>query len=223
MTNHYHGHRDRLRKRLLEAPQSLADYEMLELLLGYVLLRRDTKPIAKEMLAQFGTLHSVMQQPASKLREVEGVGPGVENLWFLLQELSARVAESPILHKEVLASPESVAHMAKKRLGKLQHEEMWVAYVNNQNKLLSWERANKGTVDATSIFPRDIMERTLLLKASGFILVHNHPGGDATPSTADITLTERLKRAAQPLCIRFVDHIIVTESGFSSVMHNTLL
>ena len=106
---HYHGHRERLRKRLMETPEALADYELLELLLGYVLLRRDTKPLAKELLAKFGTIHGVMTANHEEIVRVNGAGPAVAALWKLLHETGARVAESPLRQRLTLSSPEAVA------------------------------------------------------------------------------------------------------------------
>lgn len=220
---HYHGHRERLRARLADMPEKLADYEILELLLGYVLLRRDTKPLAKALLARFSTLHSVLDAKPEELASIPGVGAGVQNFWQVLQEVMTRYAESPLRQRDILCSPEKVAIMARQRLGKLSHEEIWVAYVDNQNRLIEWEKAAKGSTNSTAIYPRDVLERTLALKASGFIMVHNHPGGDPTPSGADIELTQRMQRAAQILVIRFVDHIIITDDACYSLINDGLL
>lgn len=220
---HYHGHRSRLRERLGKNPGDLADYEILELLLGQVLMRRDTKPLAKELLARFQTLRGVLDAKPAELRTVPGFGPGLENFWLLLREVMARHAESPLRQRECLSSPEAVAAVARSRLAGHDHEETWIAYVDTQNRLLAWEQSSKGTVDNTVIYPRDIMERAIVLKASGFILVHNHPGGSASPSGADLQITEHLKRSAQTLGLRFLDHIIVTDAGYASLMSDGLL
>ncbi len=220
---HYHGHRERLRKRLMDTPEALADYELLELLLGYVLLRRDTKPLAKDLLTKFGSIHGVMTANHEEIVRVNGAGPAVATLWKLLHETGARVAESPLRQRLTLSSPEAVAEMARKRLGPLAHEEIWIAYLDTQNRMLEWEKASKGTTSATMIYPRDILERALQVKASGFIMVHNHPGGSPNPSGADIELTRRIQHAAQTLHIRFVDHVVVTSESCYSLMDDALL
>lgn len=216
---HYHGHRKRLRARLKSAPEQLQDYEVLELLLGHVLLRADTKPLAKELLARFSSLRGVMQAGEEELREVPGLGPGVADFFFLLHEFFARYSESGPRRREELATPEAVAAMARERLGKLAHEEMWVAYVTNSNKLLAWERLARGSIDGACINPRDILERALKLKAAGFILVHNHPAGSPRPSGNDRDYTKRLDQAARTLFVRFVDHIIVTDDACYSMQN----
>lgn len=220
---HYHGHRTRLRERLSTAPDKLQDYEVLELLLAQVLPRRDTKPLAKELLRRFQSMRGVMDAKASELHTVPGFGPALENFWLLLREVMARHAESPLRQRECLSSPAAVAAMARSRLAGHDHEETWIAYVDTQNRLIAWEQNTKGTVDNTMIFPRDIMERAILLKASGFILVHNHPGGSTSPSGADLQITEHLKRSAQTLGLRFLDHIIVTDEGYASLTDDGLL
>ena len=222
-SSHNHGHRERLRERFLDAPEKLADYEILELLLGHVLLRRDTKPLAKELLVRFGSLTRMLNARPEELRAVPGVGNGVAGFFLLLREFMARYGEAPLQLREQLSSPQAVAQAARMRIGSLPHEEVWVAYVDNRNRLISWEKAMKGTVDASAVYPRDIMERALALKATGFIMVHNHPGGEPSPSGADMRITEQLQRAAQTLSIRFLDHIVVTETTCYSLMSEGFL
>ena len=223
MRKHYHGHRQRLRERLADAPEKLADYEVLELLLGHVILRRDTKPIAKALLERFGSLRGVFQARREEYLDIPGIGDGTAGFFALMREVLARYAESPARTRQTLCSLEVVAAMARERLGKLQHEEVWLAYVDGSNRLISWEKASKGTVDSASIFPRDIMERALVLKAKGFIIVHNHPSGDPKPSSVDMELTQRLIQAAEPLRLRLVDHVVVTEDSHCSLKSDGLL
>lgn len=220
---HYHGHRERLRQRLESAPDKLQDYEVLELLLGKVLTRKDTKPLAKELLTRFQSVRGVLDAKPSELREVPGFGPALESFWQLLRELQARYAESPLRRREYLTSPGAVAEMARSRLAGREHEETWIAYVDNKKRLIAWEQNSKGTLDSAPIFPRDIVERALRLKASGFVLVHNHPGGDTEPSGADLSVTEHLKRSAQVLGLRLLDHIIVTDNAYHSLLNDDLL
>lgn len=220
---HYHGHRQRLRKRLSESSDKLEDYEILELLLGYVILRKDTKPLAKELLQKFSSLAGVFQAKDEELSTVAGFGPSLSVYWTLLRELGARIQESPIRRREVLCSPEAVAYMARQRLGHLTHEEIWIAFVDSQNRNIAWERLAKGTLDSSALYPRDVLQRALMLKASGFILVHNHPGGNVRPSGADLELTDALHKAAQSVSLRFLDHVIVTEDSCFSLMRDGLL
>lgn len=220
MAAHFHGHRKRLRERLREAPQTLADYEILELFLGHVLLRRDTKPLAKELLDRHESLRGVLEAPKHEQCDAPGVGPAVFDFITLINEFTSRAAEAPLRKRKRISDVAAVAHMAKKRLGHCEHEEMWAAFVDKNNRLKAWEQVSKGTVDAVAVFPGNLFRRALEIKASGFILVHNHPGGSAQPSWDDIDLTKRLQQNADVVRILFIDHLIVTESMCFSIMNN---
>ncbi len=220
---HFHGHRQRLRERLQRDTRQLADYELLELLLGYVIRRGDTKPLAKEMLARHKTLQGVFLADPAEFRDIEGFGPATEDFWLLWRELWARMHEAPAALRVVIQSPQEVAELAKARLGPNRREEFWVAMVDNKNRLLAWEQASRGTVDQTVVFPREVFTRALELKASGIVLVHNHPGGDPRPSAQDVELTRRMVRAAADLGVRVLDHLIVTDRAFYSFQQEGML
>jgi len=183
---HYHGHRERLRAKLLQDSRQLADYEILELILGMALVRQDTKPLAKELLARFKTFRGVFLAKPEELRALDGFGPSLDVFWRLLREFRARFDEAPLTERQILSSPALVADLAKTRIGFLSAEEFWVAMVDNKNRLMAWERVSKGTVDQAAVYPREVLSLALERKASGIILVHNHPGGDPAPSRADI-------------------------------------
>ncbi len=217
------GHRERLRARLNADPAALPDYEVLELLLGYVLVRKDTKPLAKELLARFQSLRGFLDARDTELENIPGFGPGLRTFRVLLRELLARHTAAPVLRREVMASPEVVAAMAQNRLAGNAHEEIWVAYLDTRNRLLAWERASSGSLETVSLHPRDVVRRALTLKATGIILVHNHPGGSAQPSGPDLQLTEKVAEAAKTMSIRLVDHIIVTDNACHSMTQEGLL
>ena len=195
----------------------MADYEILELLLGHVLRRKDTKPLARELLRRFGSIRGALDARPDELVQVPGFGPGLLAFWQLLREVLARRASSPLRRREVLATPEAVAHMARERLAACPHEESWIALVDAQNRLTAWERLNRGGVSSVPVQPRDVLETALTRKASGIILVHNHPGGDAHPSQPDLALTAELQRLAPYLGLRFLDHVIVTDGDCYSI------
>lgn len=223
MTQHAHGHRKRLRDRLLASGHTLADYEVLELLLGHVLLRQDTKPLAKELLSRFGSIRGVLDARPQELAEVPGFGPALEAYWRLLRETMARYAEAPARQRVELCSPQLVAQMARTRLASSAHEEFWIAYLDTQNRLIMWEMASKGSVQAVPLYPRDVMERALALKASSLILVHNHPGGSPRPSGGDVDLTKKIQAAGEPLGIRLTDHVIVTDEACYSLLADCVI
>lgn len=213
---HYHGHRQRLKERLCKDSAGMADYEILELLLGQVLPRRDTKPIAKELLFKFETLGGVFRAPKEQLEEVNGIGPGVLSFFTLINEFWTRIAEEPMLEREVLSSPEAVWKAAMARIGNLSKEEFWIALVNNGNKVIYWDRMSEGTVDKTAVYPREIVALALRHHAAGIVLAHNHPGGSTNPSPEDMTLTMDIATLCQDMGIRLLDHVIVTAEGFYS-------
>lgn len=220
---HHDGHRKRLRDRLHDASEKLADYEILEMMLGYALPRRDTKPLAKELLRRFTSLRGVFGARPEECLDIPGLGEGTAGFFALMREFLARYAEEPVRARAVLCTPEAVAAMARERLGNLPREEIWLAFVDGRDRLIMWEKAAKGTVDASNIYPRDVMERALALRAKGFIIVHNHPSGDARPSGADMAITQHLVQAARPLHIRFVDHVVVTEDECYSLKKDDFL
>jgi DNA repair protein RadC len=220
---HYHGHRERLRERLKREPSQLADYEILELLLGYVIRRGDTKPMAKAILEEFGTLRNAFQARPEELKKIEGFGPATEVFWLLWRETWARLHESSVRERAVLSSPDAVIRFARARLGIQATEEFWIALVDNKNRLMEWERVSQGTVSQAPVYPREVLAKALLHKASGIILVHNHPGGDPKPSSQDVNLTRRIVRAASDLDLRVLDHLIVTDTTHYSFQENGML
>lgn len=222
-TEDVQGHRARLRARLELEPLSVADYEIMELILGLSLKRKDTKPLAKELIKRFGGLRGALDARPDELLQVPGFGPGLMALWRLLRELMARHALEPLRTHLVLVNSQSVAEMARPRLAHLSHEESWLALVDAQNRLTSWERVRRGSISSIAIEPRDILEIALTRKANGAILVHNHPGGNPTPSQADIALTNEIQSLASRLGLRFLDHVIITSGDCYSIIHNKLI
>lgn len=217
------GHRARLKARLEREPLSVADYELMELILGLAIIRKDTKPLARELLAKFKNIRGALDARPDELKQVEGFGPGLMSLWRLLRELMARYAASPLREREVLASSEAVAVMGKTRLGNLSHEECWLALVDAQNRLILWERLRSGSVSSVAMQPRDVLEIAIVHKASGIIMVHNHPGGNPRPSKSDIDLTREIQNLAPHLGLRLLDHVIVTPGDCYSIIQSKIL
>lgn len=220
---HYAGHRARLRERFSRDASVLAEYELMELFLGYGLLRRDTKPLAKELLERFGSVRDILEASPAELQDVPGVGTGVMTLFQVFREVWARCAETPTRKREILCTPDAVARMVMARLSGCPHEELWMATVDAQNRQISWERISRGTVDTTPCYARDILEVALQNKASGFILVHNHPGGTPRASLPDLEITKNLERIAQSMGLRLLDHIILSDGVCYSIRKEGLI
>ncbi len=207
----------------MENPRALAEYEVLELLLGYVNVRRDNKPLAKALLARFGGIRGVLLAGEEQLREVPGVGPGALEFVTLWRETWARFSEQPLRERALLNSPDLVAEMARARVGTRECEEFWMALVDTKNRLIGWEQVTRGTVDQAVVYPREVLALALRHNASGVILVHNHPSGDPRPSADDVAFTRRIVGAAREVELRVLDHLVVTSGGYFSFQSEGML
>jgi len=216
-TNHYHGHRERLRSRFRDGGEAaLADYEVLELLLFRLIPRRDTKPIAKALIERFGTLGGVIGAPIALLQEVKGVGEAVALDLKLVSTVAQRMLKSDIKGKQVLASWSAVIDYCHTAMAYETREQFRILFLDKRNVLIADEVQGRGTVDHTPVYPREVVKRALELSATAIILVHNHPSGDPTPSRADIDMTKLIVDTAKPLGITVHDHIIIGKDGHVS-------
>ena len=218
------GHRERLRTRYrLNGEVALQDYELLELLLTFAIPRRDTKLLAKKLLERFGTLARVFETDPASLEEIDGLGPQAATLISLIRPLATRFLTGAPGPKTVLRSTGEAAAYFLAKLKGLPEEEVHVAFVNTKNAVVGTECLQRGTVDQSAVYVRKVIERALARKASGFIVVHNHPSGDPTPSEHDRDLTQALKVAAATVGVRFLDHLIIGEATPFSFKANGLL
>ena len=216
------GHRERVRERLFADRTTVQDYEVLELFLGYVYTRKDTKPIARALLDEFKTIRGVLDAMPEQLETVPEIGPGFSNLVAVTREIMARYAQSAP-QKEALCTPEAVASMALGYLGGKHEEELWIAAVDNQNRKKSWARLARGSADSAQFDPRKILEHVFKYKATGFFLVHNHPGGSTEPSLQDIQATQKIRNLANSMNIRLLDHLIVGDGACYSICTGKLV
>jgi DNA repair protein RadC len=214
---HYLGHRQRLRERLREAgPDTLPDYELLELVLFRAIPRRDTKPLAKRLIERFGSFAAVLHAPEDLLLEVEEVGESVVDELKLVRAAALRLMRSDIMERPVLSSWTAVLDYCRAAQGFEEREEFRILFLDKRNRLIRDEVQGQGTVDHTPVYVREVIRRALELSASAIILVHNHPSGDLSPSRADIELTQNVIDAGKPLGVLVHDHIIVGRSGHTS-------
>jgi DNA repair protein RadC len=211
------GHRQRLKARFLSSgPDSLADYELLELVLFSAIPRRDTKPLAKRLLQRFGSFPEVVNAPPERLAEVEGVGSAAIMQLKLVRAAAVRLMQLGVMQRPVLASWNAVLDYCRAAMGFEAREQFRILFLDKKNRLIANEVQQEGTVDHTPVYVREIVKRALELSASAVILVHNHPSGDPTPSRADIDMTRQIVEAAKPLGITIHDHIIVGREGHVS-------
>ncbi len=215
---HYEGHRKRLRSRFAErGREALADYELLELLLFRSIPRRDTKPIAKDLLARFGTLAGVLSAPEGLLCEVPGVKQATAQDLALVRAASQALIQSSLKEGSILSSWADVVRYCRAAMAHDPIESLRVLFLDRKNRLLRDEVLQTGTVDHTPAYPREILKRALELSAGSIILVPNHPSGDPTPSRADIEMTQSIIQAAEALDLSVHDHIIVGQEGHASL------
>jgi DNA repair protein RadC len=215
---HYHGHRERLRERFHGAgPDALTDYELLEMALFAALPRRDTKPLAKALLAKFGSFAEVIHAPVARLGEIEGLGEASINQIKLIAAAAQRVARSEVKQRAALSSWNDVIDYCRASMAFADKEQFRLLFLDKRNQLIADEVQQTGTVDHTPVYPREVIKRALELSATALILVHNHPSGDPTPSQADIQMTKAIIAIATPLGISVHDHIIVGRNGHASL------
>lgn len=211
------GHRERLRARFLKGgAEAMPDYELLELALFAAIPRRDTKPLAKALLKRFGSFAEVIAAPRERLLEIPGVGESVANHLKIVEAAAQRLAKTKVMGRPALSSWAALLDYCTAAMARSEKEEFRVLFLDRKNHLIANEVQNRGTVDHTPVYPREIVKRALELGASSIILVHNHPSGDPTPSKADIAMTREVTGAAKALGIALHDHLVIGRGGHSS-------
>ena len=217
-TPHYHGHRERLRSRFRKGgAEALADYELLELILFRAMPRRDVKPIAKALIARFGSFAEVVSARPERLAEIEGLGEAAIVEIRVIEAAARRLAKSSIEKPPSMSSFAAVVEYCRTAMAFLDHEEFRILFLDKKNFLIADEVQGVGTVDHAPVYPREIMRRALELGASALILVHNHPSGDPEPSTEDIYLTHQIIAVGKSLKVAVHDHLIIGKHGHASL------
>lgn len=215
---HYHGHRQRLRSRFREAgADTLADYELLELLLFRSIPRADTKAAAKALLTRFGSFAEVLGAPENLLREVEGIGEMAALDIKAIAEAARRMTRGAVAKRPVLSSWTQVIEYCRTAMAFEEREQFRIFFLDKKNMLIADEVQQIGTVDHTPAYPREVVRRALELSASAIILAHNHPSGDPSPSLADIEMTKTIIDTARPLGVIVHDHVILGKNGHASL------
>ena len=217
------GHRERLRARFLAAgPEALADHELLELVL-FAIPRRDTKPIARDLLARFGSFAAVIAAPVVELTKVEGLGEGGVAALKAVHAAMLRTAKAEVIKRPVLNNWDRLMEYLNAALARERVEHFRVLFLDTRNRLLADEAQGRGTVNHTPVYPREVVKRALDLHATALILVHNHPSGDPTPSAEDVAMTREIRDAARALSVTLHDHVIVGNGRWLSFRREGLL
>ena len=202
---------------------ALADYELLELLLFRAIARRDVKPLAKTLLAEFGDFNRVISAPASRLCRIDGVGEAVVQELKIVEAAAHRLGQARVMGQNALTSWSSLMDYCKISMAHRETEQFRILFLDRKNNLIADEEQAKGTVDHVPVYPREVAKRALELNASALILVHNHPSGDPTPSEADIAMTKRVDVALNVLGITLHDHVIIGQATDASFRNLGLL
>ncbi len=218
------GHRARLRERLLKGgAEALADYEVLEYLLFAAIKQGDTKPIAKALLGQFGSLAGVLNADPKALQRVKGVGETSAAALKSVAVAARRMARSEVVQRPVLSSWQTLIDYLAIDMAHLTVERVRVLYLDTKNRLIDDHHVGDGSIDEAAIHPREVIRRAMDIGASALILVHNHPSGNPEPSRADIQVTRRIAEAGRLLGIVVHDHVIVGREGHVSLRAKGLL
>jgi DNA repair protein RadC len=215
---HYLGHRKRLKTRFMEGgADALPDYELLELVLFQAIPQGDVKPLAKDLLTRFGGFANVIAAAPERLIEVKGVGPAVVQTLKIVAAAAVRLSKREAMTKPVLGSFKAVLDYCMAAMAREEREQFRILFLDRKNMLIADEVQNKGTIDHTPAYPREVLRRALELSAASIILVHNHPSGDPTPSRNDVELTKEIVAAAKTLGIAVHDHLIVAKQFHASL------
>jgi len=222
-TPHYHGHRERLRQRLIAAgAESLPDYELVEVILFASNPRGDVKPLAKDLLDRFGGFAELLSADAEALAGA-GLGPAGIAALKAVREAALRLMRSELRQRPVVGSWDKLVDYCSAHIAHGSVEEFHILFLDRKNVLIKHEQQQRGTIDHTPVYPREVVKRALELQASALILVHNHPSGDPTPSKADIAVTRDIVKAAAPLGVTVHDHLIIGRGRHTSLRDLGLL
>lgn len=221
---HFLGHRERLKDRFATGgPDAMPDYELLEMVLFRAIRRADTKLLAKQLLARFGTFAEVLSAEPERLMEVKGVGEAVATELKIVHAAALRLMKGQVINRPVLATWNAILEYIRAAMAFNDIEQFRILFLDKKNQLIADEVQQEGTVDHTPVYPREVVKRALELGASAIVLVHNHPSGDPTPSMADIDMTKRIADAGQRLSVAVHDHVIVGRKGHFSFRANGLM
>lgn len=214
----YHGHRERLRRRLMDGgSDAMPDYELLELVLFRAYPRGDTKDLAKRLIARFGSFAEVINAPDVLIGEVHGAGPRVAQELKIVRAAALRLMQRQLMQKPVLGSWSQVVDYCRASMAYESRELFRILFLDKKNRLIADEIQGEGTVDHTPVYVREVVKRALELSSTAIILVHNHPSGDPAPSRADVEMTRLIIEAGRPLGVAVHDHIIVGRQGHASL------
>ena len=229
--NNAKGHRERVRKKFLENGfNGLEDYEVLELLLFYVIPRKDTKAIAKELIKRFKTLANVLKADTLELKTVNGLGDVAITFLKMMGALPEKIYEDKLKNEKIIkddtnkiTNKEILLNFLRNKIGYENVEKFYVIYLSSSNEVIAFEESSSGTLDRSSIYPREIYKRVIMENAKSIIIAHNHPSGNISPSKCDIDITNEIAKGLKNFGALLIEHIIITRDSYFSFLEEGLI
>ena len=229
--NNAKGHRERVRKKFLENGfNGLEDYEVLELLLFYVIPRKDTKAIAKELIKKFKTLANVLKADTLELKTINGLGDVAITFLKMIGALPARIYKDELKNQKLIkddrnkiTDKEVLLSFLRNKIGYEDVEKFYVVYLSSSNEVIAFEESSSGTLDRSSIYPREIYKRVIMENAKSIIIAHNHPSGNTCPSKCDIDITNEIAKGLKNFGALLIEHIIITRDSYFSFLEEGLI
>ncbi|GAA3772427.1 DNA repair protein RadC [Corallibacter vietnamensis] len=216
---------DQPREKLRDKGKAtLSDAELVAILIGSGNKEESAVELSKRILASVGNnLNELGKLSLKQLMDFKGIGEAKAITIAAAMELGRRRRGEEALERKKITSSISVFELMQPVIGELPHEEFWIVYLNNSNKVIQKQQLSKGGITGTLVDVRLVMKNALELGATGLILAHNHPSGTLKPSEADKQLTQKMKRAGESLDIKVLDHLIVTEKAYFSFADENIL
>ena len=223
----YKGHRERIRKKFMDKGiHSFSNYEILEFLLFYCNAQGDTKPIAKAILKKFKSLNRVFKADVKELETVEGVGPISAILIKFVGELLTELYGENLkieTKADKITDKEALLKFLRNKIGYEDIEKFYVIYLSSSNEVIAFEESSSGTLDRSSIYPREIYKRVIMENAKSIIIAHNHPSGNTCPSKCDIDITNEIAKGLKNFGALLIEHIIITRDSYFSFLEEGLI
>ena len=225
------GHRERIREKFFNnGIDGFAEYEILELLLTYCIPRKDTKPIAKELLNKFKSLDNVFKASFDKLSAIDGLGKNTIAFLKLMGDLPSIIYKDELKNKKLvdketlkILNKDILLKYLRNKIGYEEIEKFYVLYLSSSNEVIKFEENSVGTLDRSSVYPREIYKKVINLNAKSLILVHNHPSDNITPSKSDIELTNEIAKGLKNFGALLIEHIIITKNSYFSFLEEGLI
>ena len=225
------GHRERIKEKFLKnGIDSFAEYEILELLLTYCIPRKDTKPIAKELLNKFKSLDNVFKADFDKLSAIDGLGKNSIAFLKLIGDLPSIIYKDELKNKKLvdketlkISNKDILLKYLRNKIGYEEIEKFYVLYLSSSNEVIEFEENSVGTLDRSSVYPREIYKKIINLNAKSIILAHNHPSDNITPSKCDIELTNEIAKGLKNFGALLIEHIIITKNSYFSFLEEGLI